>query len=96
MRNLVHSDNLGRVGWTCIHAFLTWDDMFSLQKAIPEGTFTQTFYTLQRVDSLQSFRAHLTTKVMKGVTEAPFYFSFPNDSKGKELLTSLGLGEPKQ
>lgn len=48
MLNVEHSDNLCNVGWTCIWANMTPEDMQSLLDSCPKGSFMPTFYDPDR------------------------------------------------
>ena len=99
MKSLRWSDNICTVGWTCIHAWMNYEDMEWLHSMHPEGTFTPTFFppsvfnrhtkrnTASWLEAMKDFKgSRLYAQTILG-----FYFNFPEDERGKALLVALKL-----
>jgi len=106
--NIVFSDNTGSVGWTCFHGLLTPEDMSELKKLCPRGNFSACFGTAwdkghSILETPEGFREYLNWDNNKWakyrhnnpVERAVFYFNFPLDLHGENLLRKLGF-EPEK
>ena len=103
MLRLVHSDNICTVGWTSIHAWMSPDDMRFLKQESPEGHFSGTCIDSGNCHTPEDAQAALDKNNerrkrigMRDMRETfGFYFSFPLDSKGIQLLSKLGYDATK-
>lgn len=89
MIRLEWTDNLCTVGWTCIHARLTPDDIDYLMSKCPKGHIHQTFLgdgnaTLKTSDDVRKY-------LKKEQYTLPFYFDFPLNTDGIKFLKELGF-----
>ena len=99
MKRLTHSNNTCTVGWTCIHAIMSPDDMRELLAACPEGSFTATWYHPKRdIRTPDDFEQYLNDENARRkergygymtMSDAGFYFNFPRDEVGEALLAKL-------
>ena len=99
MRRIVHSDNIGTVGWTSIHAYMNYDDMQWLLKMEPRGNFTPTFYELPErwayswgspIGMLRNME-YIKNNEQNTILDRPFYFSFPYNAPLLVALTFRGM-----
>lgn len=89
-----HPDNLLCVGWTSIWGCFTPEDMEWLQSNCHKGYFTPTFYSPKYGISNwtpEKLRQLLAEENLSGLNYRMFYFSFPIDKNGVELLRSLNF-----
>lgn len=99
MKHLKHSNNLCTVGWTCIYAMLTPDEMRELLVICPQGTFSPTWYQwgkdiltpdqfeawIEKENAKRKKRGHYSS-LMESMG---FYFNFPRDEAGETLLAEM-------
>ena len=72
------SDNTCTVGWTNIHGYFNSIEMEQIQKAMPEGRFTNTFYANNRnIRDWRAFSNYLYETGRAVESRMGFYFSFP-------------------
>ncbi len=98
MLKIDHSDNICTVGWTCIWASMTPEDMQYLLDDCPRGRFIPTFYDPDRQGyrwTPELLRESLKEIQSKWIKSRGFYFDFPIDDQGVELLKSLGFDPSK-
>lgn len=92
MKRITHSDNLCTVGWTCINALMTADDMRALLRRCPDGSFTQCFYAGNKtINTPDKAKVYLEKRGWQG--HGNFYFNFKEDDRGQALLDELFNGE---
>ncbi|TXT66009.1 MAG: hypothetical protein BAJALOKI3v1_50006 [Promethearchaeota archaeon] len=94
MRHLSFSDNCCTVGWTSIHASMSYEDMKDLLSKCPKGRFSNTFFCRTSIYTIEQYAEYLNERCCHGthndVPELPFYFTFPLDDDGIRLLRNFG------
>lgn len=98
MKHLIHSDNTGSVGWTCIHAHMTPDEMRELLRQCPRGYLRMTALHMDDLGEVRTperaaqYLEWVNNRCMaRDWYELPFYFDFPLDQDGVKLLHTLGF-----
>lgn len=98
MKKLIHSDNIGTVGWSCVQGSFNEDDFNLLETMCPEGDFTPCFnaprdgFTTGKHDAawwiryLEKFRPPDATPQSHHVA---MYYNFPLHPHGEVLLIAL-------
>jgi hypothetical protein len=101
MRNLVHSDNIGTVGWSCIQGHFNEADLRWVEMMCPEGDWTPCFpppkgssklhYNGKHPASwwceyMQEFRPPNATAESHHVS---MYYNFPLEPHGEVLLIAM-------
>lgn len=79
MNQVSWSDNLCTVGWTTIHGWFDKRDRDWLASMVDRHHFSATV-SRESQARLESFN-----------TPCPYYFDFPEDDKGKALLSALRI-----
>ena len=89
------SDNTCSVGWTSLHGYFTPGELQRLLDVVPNATITPTFYEAalhpSRGLSAQEVITRYEKMWVRRKCARGFYFTFPEDTRGIELLTALRL-----
>jgi hypothetical protein len=89
------SDNICTVGWTCIHGYITPDEMQMLKSSCPRGDFHVTFLPDKSINNADEARAYFQRNPYSVSGKLPMYFDFPLDGNGARLLRQLGFDPEK-
>jgi hypothetical protein len=97
LTNIRWPDNIGTVGWTCITASLDPQEMDWLLLKCPKGSFTACFPHKGVINNRAQYEVHLAREGNReAVYLRTFYFSFPLDVFGLNLLKELCFLNPDE
>lgn len=96
MRRLIHSDNIGTVGWSCIQGHFNAEDMYFLEQMCPEGDFTPCFPAPKSGNKKREaawwvgyMKAHRPPDATDETHHVSMYYNFPLEPHGEVLLIAL-------
>jgi hypothetical protein len=90
MNNVLWTNNICTVDWTCIHGTFTADELDEMFSLCPEGSIAPTFYHA----SLGGGYSNTQRMRELNIKDGAFYFSFPL-TRLKPFLTWLALAHPE-